>query len=250
MDYSVNALVLRSLPVGDYDKSLTLLAEGEGPIRCWAKAAGRIKSPLLAASAVFTYGRYTLNKRGERVTVGQAEVVESFFDLRKDIGALAAAGFVAELCSALTVEGQADDALLRLTLNALYALSRGVAGCDAILGAYAFRALSEAGYMPHLEGCVRCGGRDEVYAFSPLDGGLVCRRCAPAAKPLPGAAVDAMRYITTCEDKKLYMFKTEGGLDGQLAALAAEYAQNQLARPFETFSFYQTIHLPQERQKT
>lgn len=247
MDYSVNALVLRSLPVGDYDKSLMLFAEGEGPVRCWAKAAGRIKSPLLAASSVYTYGRYTLNRRGERVTVRQAEVIESFFDLRKDIGALAGAGFVAELCAALTVEGQQDDGLLRLTLNALYALSRGVAGCDSILGAYIFRALTGAGYMPHLDDCVRCGRQDETYAFSPLDGGLICRRCAPSAKPLPQAAIDAIRYITTCEDKKLYMFKTQGGLDIQLAALAAEYAQNQLARPFETYTFYRNIHSPQGR---
>jgi DNA repair protein RecO (recombination protein O) len=247
MDYSVNALVLRSLPVGDYDKSLVLLAEGEGLIRCWAKGAGRIKSPLLAASSVYTYGRYTLNRRRERVTVGQAEVIESFFDLRRDIAALAAAGFVTELCAALTVEGQADDRLLRLTLNALYALSRGVAACDAIVGAYTFRAMTEAGYMPHVDGCVRCGEQDEAYAFSPLDGGLVCRRCAPGTKPLPQASIDAIRYITTCEDKKLYMFKTEGGLDMQLAALAAEYAQNQLARPFETYTFYQNIHSPQGR---
>ncbi len=247
MDYSVNALVLRSLPVGDYDKSLMLLAEGEGPIRCWAKAAGRIKSPLLASSSVFTYGRYTLNRRSERVTVSQAEVVESFFDLRRDIGALAAAGFVVELCTALTTEGQPDDGLLRLTLNALYALSRGVATCDAIVGAYTFRALTGAGYMPHLDGCVRCGGQDDAYCFSPLDGGLICRRCAPDAKLLPQAAIDAMRYISTCEDKKLYMFKTEGGLDGLLAALAAEYAQNQLARPFETYTFYKTIQSPQGR---
>jgi len=247
MDYSVNAMVLRSLPVGDYDKSLLLLAEGEGPIRCWAKAAGRIKSPLLAASSVYTYGRYTLNRRGERVTVRQAEVIESFFDLRKDIGALAAAGFVAELCSSLAIEGQQDDGLLRLTLNALYALSRGMSGCDSILGAYIFRALTDAGYMPHLDGCVRCGRQDEAYAFSPLDGGLVCRRCAPGERPLPQAAIDAIRYITTCEDKKLYMFKTQGGLDKQLAELAAEYAQNQLARPFETYRFYQNIHSPQGR---
>jgi DNA repair protein RecO (recombination protein O) len=247
MDYSVNALVLRSLPVGEYDKSLLLFAEGEGPVRCWAKAAGRIKSPLLAASSVYTYGRYTINRRGERVTVRQAEVVESFFDLRKDITALAAAGFVTELCSSLTVEGQPDDELLRLTLNALYALSRGVAGCDAILGAYTFRALTGAGYMPHLDGCVRCGRLDAAYAFSPLDGGLVCRQCAPGAKPLPQAVIDAIRYITTCEDKKLYMFKAQGGLDMQLAVLAAEYAQNQLARPFETYSFYQNIHSPQGR---
>ena len=241
MDYSVNALVLRSIAVGDYDKSLTLLAEGEGLISCWAKSAARIKSPLLAASSVFTYGRYTLNKRGERITLRQAEVSEPFFDLRRDITVLAAAGFAAELCSSLAVAGQAENELLRLTLNALFALSKGITKSDAVVGAYTIRAMTNAGYMPHLDGCVKCGGTDTAYSFSSLDGGLVCRKCDSAAPQVPMAVIDAMRYTSTCEDKKLYSFKADDDFIKDFSEIASDFASNQLAKPFESYTFYKSI---------
>ncbi len=241
MYITTNALVLRTVPVGEADKSILILAEGEGLIWCWARGAGKIKSPLLHASSVFSYGSYTLNKKDDKYTVKQADITESFFDLRKDISALGAAGYVVELCSSLAVEGQDDDNLLRLTLNALFALSRAITSIDSIIAAYTLRALAEAGYLPHLTDCIKCGNNSQNYSFSPLDGGLVCTACAPYATKLPTAVINAMEYVTCCNPKQLYMFKLSEGLPLVFADITADYAVNQLARKFDTFNFYKSV---------
>ena len=59
MEFSARGLVLSERTVGDWDKSLVLLCEGIGKISVWAKGAKRVKSPLLGASALFTFGSYS-----------------------------------------------------------------------------------------------------------------------------------------------------------------------------------------------
>ena len=64
MEFSARGLVLAERTVGEWDKSLTLLCEGIGKMSAWAKGAKRVKSPLLSACSMFTFGSYSFVKKG------------------------------------------------------------------------------------------------------------------------------------------------------------------------------------------
>ena len=56
----VTALVLKSTPVGEYDRRVVLLTREQGRIACFARGARRPGSPVMAASLPFCFGTYRL----------------------------------------------------------------------------------------------------------------------------------------------------------------------------------------------
>ncbi|NLT58478.1 MAG: DNA repair protein RecO [Clostridiales bacterium] len=244
MDFSANALVLAEHTVGDYDKRLELLCEGIGRIGVWAPGAKRVKSPLLAACAPFCYGHYTFRQKGDRITLRSAELQESFFALWQDLEYLALAGYLAELCRTLCMERQPEDLLLRLTLNALFAAAERRAPPGRIKAAYELRALSESGYLPELAHCVACGREQGLCAFSPLQGGLLCADCAqrePTAVPAAPPVVEAMRFLSGCDPRRLCAFTLPDAPQRSLEEISEAYTLSTLGHSPKTLLFYRQM---------
>ncbi|MBQ3076650.1 MAG: DNA repair protein RecO [Clostridia bacterium] len=244
MHFSARGLVLSARTVGEWDRSLTLLLEGIGRVSVWARGAKRIKSPLLAPCSPFAFSSFTLHQKGERVTVESAELTESFFELRNDVEALALAAWLTDLTATLCVERQPEDGLLRLILNALYALSRGKEAA-LVKPAFELRLLSEAGFLPELTGCLHCG--EEPCAFSAAEGGVLCQRHAlsrPDAVPLSPAVLAALRHLTQCDDRRLYAYRLPPPALAELTALAERYVIHTIGAEPQTLRFYRSMAVP------
>ena len=244
MEFSARGLVLSERTVGDWDKSLVLLCEGIGKISVWAKGAKRVKSPLLGASALFTFGSYSFERKGERITVESAQVEESFFGLRTDLEALALAAYLCELCKTLCAEQQEEDDLLRLTLNALFALSKASVPKEIVKPAFELRSLAQSGFLPALNGCLDCGEQQAALIFSALQGGLLCERHRAAARDavaVSPAVLAAMRYICSCDAKKLYAFRLPKEPLKELTDLCEIYTTTMLGMELPTLRFYRSM---------
>jgi DNA repair protein RecO (recombination protein O) len=59
--------------------------------------------------------------------------------------------------------------------------------------------------------------------------------------PLSAAALAAMRYITTCEGKRLFSFRLEGNALSQLESVSETFVLTQLERGFHTLDFYKSL---------
>ena len=59
---TVNGIVLKETPIGDYDKIMTVLTAEHGRLSVFARGAKRLKSPLFTATQVFSYSEMTLYK--------------------------------------------------------------------------------------------------------------------------------------------------------------------------------------------
>ena len=96
---AVRGLVIRTVNVGEKDKILTLFTEENGLMSVYASGSRVVKSKLLAAADLFCFADYVLYSKGDRYSVREAELIESFYGIRNSIEGLALAGYVAEILS-------------------------------------------------------------------------------------------------------------------------------------------------------
>ena len=119
---SVRGLVISEYSKGEADKYITILTENEGKVTLLARGAKKLKSKFMAAAGVFNYGEFFYFKGNGFNSLNDADVDESFDNIKKDYAKLAYASFIIEAADK-TAYGDTEE-LLRLTLYALTALDK------------------------------------------------------------------------------------------------------------------------------
>lgn len=173
-------IVVRSTTVGDYNKMLTVLSAGLGRISVWVKGGKSQKHAAHSSMSPISYSEFVLIPKGEVYTLSSATLAESFYGLRNSVEDLAYAMYFVSLAENLSPQDMEAEEILRLLLNTLYFLEKGLKGREDLRLMYELCALCIAGYAPAFDKCRDCGDSDAVY-FDALGGGVVCTNCKHAA---------------------------------------------------------------------
>lgn len=252
MYLTTQGLVLRVTTYNDTDALLTLLTPHYGKLTVKARGLRRKNSPLTATCQLLAYGTFTLFEYRSMYTVNEAESVELFTPLRRDIQKLSLGTYFAQAAELLCQEDLPNPELLSLVLNSLHALSK--MDCPEILikAVFELRGACIAGYTPDLYGCHKCGNPFPD-RFDLKEGHLECSTCREAGStgirmPVSGGVLEAMHYITTCDPKKLFAFRVGKENLEALSALAEGYLSTQLERGFSALDFYKSLLIPQNSE--
>jgi len=158
----LEGLVLRSSPLGESDRLLTLLSAEEGLTRLAAPGARKPKSSLAGAVPLAVLSLQVGGRNGLR-RVRQLRVLRNFSALAERLETLSAAQGLAELALQLVptdqaVEGVLDDLLLQLGRLELVVKERqGALEALAIAVQGAVHLLALGGYALPLASCARSG---------------------------------------------------------------------------------------------
>ena len=242
---TVHGLVLREVKFKEADKMLTVLTQEEGKISVRARGALRKSCRFAAASQQFAYSEMTLFLNRGRYYLEEASVVEDFRGLRERFEELALAAYFAELLEAVSDEDSPDPELLRLGLNALFALSRDLYPAKQVKAAFELRCACIAGYAPDLVGCHACGNQNPDL-FDISQGHLECGKCRSSESdgirmPITRGVQDAMQYIAYCDPKRILQFRTSPETMELLSGITEAYLTTQLERGFSTLDFYKSL---------
>ena len=248
---SCTGIVLRSTDVGDNDKLLTLLTAEYGKLTVSAKGARSLKSKFMAVSQQFAYGEFTFTVKGDFKWLKDASLTEGFFSVRRELPRLALACYVASVTEQLSLEGQADIELLRLTLNTLYMLCGEKHTLDHIKAVYELSAVSIGGFAPELDECGNCGCVDSISYLDMVGGACLCENCVRrlfaetglpvSVIPISSGELDALRFITSPETRNAFSFRLPDEEESALSDLCEKYLLAQLDCGFKTLSFYHEV---------
>ncbi len=259
---TVTGLIIRTADIKESDRLVTIFTEETGVITAIAKGARSIKSRQMSATLQFCYGRYVLYQKNDFYWIKEAELIESFFDIRKRLEGLALASYLCEVLSDVTVS-EADRELLRLSLNSLYAIAKGEISLRKIKAAFEFRAAAILGFLPDILSCRCCDKKEGDFYLDVMDGSLVCADCRAEAETafdpreddgherhllciLPEGAKIAAGYVIYSPLERIYAFRITDE-DMRFFARAAEhYMLNHLERSFKTLDFYKEVETESE----
>ncbi len=240
-------LVLREIPVKEHNSLLTILTATDGLVTATAYGARKSGSSLSNGTRLFNYSEFTLLENRGRYKVDSVKSLEQFFALSNSVEALAAASYFVQLLYDVSLAGEPDTAVLRLALNALYALAKGKRSHKLIKAAFELRLMALSGFEPELDACVGCASGNPAF-FSMSDAGVYCENCAAPRRasgdriyPMYPAALDAMRYILSSDMPRLFSFLLgEEALDN-LQFLCELFTREQMGRSYESLDIYHAL---------
>lgn len=184
--FKTEAVVLRSLRLGEADRVLHLYTEERGRLGAVAKGVRRLRSRLGGRLEPLSRVRLVLHEgRGELCTVTAADTVSAHAALRERRESLERATQACEAVLRLFDSQEPNRAAYNLLCHELLVLdSDPAAATRAQALAFRLKLLLAAGFVPELAACASCGEREHLVAFSAPAGGVVCAACEAGSFPL------------------------------------------------------------------
>lgn len=176
MMQKVEGIVIRTIDYGESNKIVTLYTREHGKIGVMSRGAKKPKSRLAAVSQLFIYGTFLFQRSPGLGTLNQAEIIDSFREVRHDLFRASYATYIVEMIDKLTEEKQPNPYLFELLYQTIHYLNEGI-DADVLLRIYEMKMLAVAGILPQLDECVSCGSADVPVAFSIREAGFLCHRC-------------------------------------------------------------------------
>jgi DNA repair protein RecO (recombination protein O) len=189
--YSTEAVVLRTIRLGEADRVLHLYTVAHGRVGAVAKGVRKTMSRFGARLEPLSHVELVLHRgRGELETVTAAQLVGSHREAREDYYRFSVGMIGAEAMLRLFTEEEANERAFTALTRFLDLLDGAPHAADSPsldpLGlAFQLKLLWLAGYLPHISACAECGADAEpLVGYSTRAGGAVCARCAPATEAL------------------------------------------------------------------
>ncbi len=179
------AIVLRSIDYSNSSRIVTLLTPDVGQLRLLAKGAKRPKSPFLGtldAPSLLEIA-YSLRPGADLGTLTEALLKTEFRAIRENLVDFARVCNMLELAGQFGREGEREEDLFKLLLDALTGIEGGLS--SQVAGpAFHIRLLAQQGFLPEFGSCVKCGKdlKETGTAVDFVAGGWVCGVCKSQSK--------------------------------------------------------------------
>jgi DNA repair protein RecO (recombination protein O) len=232
---NTDAIVLRTYNLAEADRIVLCLTRNAGLVRAVAKGARRMKSRFGAALEPFTFIKLDFYEKENRelVTISQAEILKSNFELAAHPDSTEALAYIAELVAEFAPPHEANDKLYRMVKACIDALAASADRPNLIVRYFEVWLLRLAGLFPDLRDCAECGKHFSADEFVQVDSEARshCRACGHGlGSPLSSetrSSLTATQKLTPLE------FATSSPLSVAAETEFAEFTHRLLVRALE-----------------
>ena len=201
--YRTEAVVLRSLRLGEADRILHLYTRERGRVGVVAKGIRKTKSRFGARLEPLSHVEVMLHQgAGELQTVTGVELLHSHRAAREDGYRLGVGLIGLEAMLRLFTEQEANERAFLAVTRFLELLDEMPGrdtppAVDPLALSFQLKLLWLSGYLPHMTSCAECGGDERLVGYSPRSGGAVCSNCAAGAMALSREGIRGIEGLLT-----------------------------------------------------
>jgi len=180
--YREQGVVLRTHKLGEADRILVVMTQGNGKVRAVAKGVRKTTSRFGGRLEPFSHVDLSLYRGRNLDIVTQAELVDGFRHLRADYDLVTAGSAMLEAVDQVAEEGEPAVRLFLLLVRGLRALEAAPGDPSIVLDAFLLKLLAVEGYKPALGECTSCRRPGPHVRFSAARGGALCEDCRSGAE--------------------------------------------------------------------
>lgn len=209
----VTGMVLSQIPVGEYDRRVSILTKERGKITAFAKGARRPGSRFMAATNPFSFGQFKLIEGRNSYNIAEVNISQYFEDLRSDyIGAYYGMYFL-EISDYYTRENNDEKEMLKLVYQSFKALIHPEFSDLLVRCIFEIKALVVNGEYP--------GAPDDMV--------------------LNESTVYALQFITNSPIEKLYTFTVTDEVLKELITVSTKYRKKFMDKHFKSLQILETL---------
>jgi DNA repair protein recO len=120
----LTGIVIKSMPIGDFDRRVTIFTKERGKIYAFAKGARRINNQMMGFARIFAYGKFKLYEGRDSYNIVNADIANYFEEVSADIESTCYGTYFLEMLDYYTKEALVDIESLKLIYYTLLALTK------------------------------------------------------------------------------------------------------------------------------
>lgn len=209
----VTGMILKQMPIGEYDRLIFLLTKERGKISAFARGARKPGSRMAAGTNPFSFGRFKLFEGKSSYTVSEADISNYFEELRSDFEGAYYGMYFAEVADYCTRENNDERQMLKLLYQSVRALCAPSLPRPLVRCVFELKTIAVNGEFPGI----------------------------PENRALDASTAYTLQYIATSNIEKLYTFTVTDSVLRQLQDISAEYCSRFFDREFKTLEILKTL---------
>lgn len=185
-NFTTNAINIRSYNLSESDKIIVMYSKEKGLIKGVAKGSKKTSSKLGGRMDMLVANKLMLHKGKNLDTICQAEALDTFMNLRRDMDKLFYSMYCAEIINNFGIENDPNsEEIFNLFYSLLETMSKAKTKEETLLSVLRFQlqVMNVSGYSLETDQCVKCNckiNEEEIY-FSFEQGGILCKDCKPSS---------------------------------------------------------------------
>ncbi len=213
----VTGMILKSIPVGEYDRHICILTKERGKITAYARGARRQNNRLMAVTNPFCFGIFKLYVGKSSYNLLEADISNYFEELRLDVAGAYYGMYFLEVMDYYTRENSDELPMLKLLYQSLRALLKESLPKKLVRYVFEMKAMVVNGEFPGM----------------PADDG----------RSYEDATVYAVDYIVNSSVEKLYTFIVKDSVLDELAMIMDNYRKRYIDRKFKSLEVLKELNL-------
>ena len=204
----VEGFILNETPYGETSKIINVLTKDYGVIGMMCKGAKSMKSPLRSCTQSFTYGKFNIYYKDNKLsTLVSVDPITNFNSIRQDLTLIGFVTYLSELTSQVIKESDANKVYDDF-INTILKIEEGL---DPLI----LTNILELKYLPllgvglNLDGCIRCGKSTDIVTIDASYGGLICKNCYQNERILDLKIIKLLRMYYYVDIKSISTINVE-----------------------------------------
>lgn len=209
----LTGMILKQIPIGEYDRRVTILTKERGKIAAFARGARRQGNRLSAATNSFAFGIFKVYPGRDSYTLVDADIKNYFEALMSDFEGAYYGMYFAEIADYYARENNDERQLLGLMYQSLKALTVPSLKRELVRCIFECKAIAVNGEYPG----------------------------PPDDQKLSDSAVYALDYIGRSSLEKLYTFTVTDEVLEEMKEVAGRYCRRFMRHDFKSLEILKTL---------
>ena len=235
-------VIIKQSDFGEGHRMLWIFTEKFGIVKAVAHGAEKTKSKNGASTQFLSYCDFEFFDNGDVWNIKSVSPKDNFWPVQEDIKKLALCTYFADLIYFSLDLHNADNNILRLFLNCLYACAYKNVDLTLVKLVFETKLMYFSGMLPPPTQCLGCGSEENLCYFNKRSGGVNCKECSGKNDIYIGEdAYKAHFLIVLCHMKKMFSYLIEPQVINKLAPIIESYTLSCMDRQINSLDYYKAL---------